>query len=223
MNGNEPQGTRERILDAAGKTFAKKGFRAATVRQISEAAGVNVALLHYYFKDKAGLYQAVLDDLTDQGMKLFPPDMGVRPGEGVEARLAGFVRGLLYRLLSTRGWGGYEGKARLIIKELSDPTPFMDQVVERFARPQKEVLVGIVSEILAPFAAPLLVRACCLSVVAQCLHYGYAKPVIDRLLPGEDLRDEDIALLAEHVTLFSLGGLARVRERAAREAAGGTP
>ncbi|MCM0753659.1 CerR family C-terminal domain-containing protein [Desulfovibrio aminophilus] len=221
MSGNEPQGTRDRILDAAGVIFAKKGFRAATVRQISEAAGVNVALLHYYFKDKAGLYQAVLDDLVDQGVKVFPPDMGVRPGDGPEARLAGFVRGLLHRLLSTRDWGGYDGKARLIIKELSDPTPFMDQVVERFARPQKEILAGIVSELLAPHAAPRVVRACCLSVVAQCLHYGYAKPVIDRLLPGEELHDEDIALLAEHVTRFSLGGLARAKERAARMAAGG--
>lgn len=221
MKKPETQGTRERILDAAGSIFAMRGFRAATVRQISEAAGVNVALLHYYFKDKAGLYQAVLEDLTDCGLRDFPPDMGVLPGDGPEARLAGFIRGLLFRLLSDRSWGGYEGKARLIVKEISDPTPYMDQVVERFARPQKEILQGIVSEILAPHLDPLRVRACCLSVVAQCLHYAYAKPVIDRLLPGVGSRDEDIALLAAHVTEFSLGGMARVREQAERQATGG--
>ncbi len=221
MSENEGQGARGRILDAAGRIFAEKGFRAATVRQISEAAGVNVALLHYYFKDKAGLYQAVLDRLTDQGLRAFPPDMGVRAGAAPEERLAGFVRGFLFRLLSSRGWGGYGGEARLIVKEIADPTPFMDQVLERFARPQKELLQAIVAEILGPFAQPLLVRACCLSVVAQCLHYGYAKPVIDRLMPGVGGSDEDIAFLAEHVTQFSLGGLARTRELAARRAAGG--
>ena len=218
MKKPETHGARERILDKAGTIFAMRGFRAATVRQISEAAGVNVALLHYYFKDKAGLYQAVLEDLTNQGLRDFPPNMGVESGAGPEERLAGFIRGLLFRLLSLRGWGGYEGKARLIVKEISDPTPYLDQVVERFARPQKEILQGIVSEILAPCDAPHMIRACCLSVVAQCLHYAYAKPVIDRLLPGVGARDEDIGYLAVHIAQFSLGGMARIREQGARKA-----
>jgi AcrR family transcriptional regulator len=223
MKKPETHGTRERILDAAGAIFAMRGFRAATVRQISEAAGVNVALLHYYFKDKAGLYQAVLEDLTDRGLRDFPTDMGVKPGAGAGERLAGFIRGLLFRLLSLRGWGGYEGKARLIVKEISDPTPYMDQVVERFARPQKEILQGIVGELLAPHDEPARVRACCLSVVAQCLHYAYAKPVIDRLLPGVGARDEDIAYLATHIAEFSLGGIGRLRRQAAQGAKGGRP
>ncbi len=51
--------TRERILDAGEELFARNGFHGVTVRQITRAAGVDVALAHYYFGTKRGLFDAV--------------------------------------------------------------------------------------------------------------------------------------------------------------------
>ena len=51
---------RERILLSAEKVFAQKGYAAATIRELCEAAGVNRALIYYYFVDKADLYRAVI-------------------------------------------------------------------------------------------------------------------------------------------------------------------
>ena len=48
--------TRERILDAALREFADKGYAGARVRQIAERAGVNAQLISYYFGGKEGLY-----------------------------------------------------------------------------------------------------------------------------------------------------------------------
>lgn len=219
MIENDRQGTRERILDAAGKVFAERGFRAATVRQISQLASANVALLHYYFKDKAGLYQAVVEDLFELGFRVFPADVAV--GSSAEERMEAFIHSFLFRLLSPRGWGGYEGKARLLTKEMADPSPLMDRMVERYLKPYKDLLASIVAELLGPVAGPDLVRRCVVGVVGQCLHYAYAKPVMDRLEVSVESRDEDIAELAGHVTQFSLGGIARIRDWAAAEAAGG--
>ncbi len=50
-----------RLLDAAEELFAEQGYAATSVRQLAEAAGVNPALVHYYFKNKQGLLRAVLD------------------------------------------------------------------------------------------------------------------------------------------------------------------
>jgi len=52
--------TRARLLDAAAHVFAEHGFQAATIRDICTRAGANVAAVNYHFRDKAGLYLAVL-------------------------------------------------------------------------------------------------------------------------------------------------------------------
>src|SRR6266850_6459065 len=49
--------TRERLLDAAEKLFAGRGFRATSVRHITAEAGCNLAAVNYHFGDKVGLYR----------------------------------------------------------------------------------------------------------------------------------------------------------------------
>jgi AcrR family transcriptional regulator len=55
------------ILNAAEKEFSAKGFDGARVDQIAREAGVNKALLYYYFKSKKGLLQALYERLIDKG------------------------------------------------------------------------------------------------------------------------------------------------------------
>ena len=52
--------TRRAILAAAARIFADTGLAGARIDAIAAAAGVNKALLYYYFKSKEGLYQAVV-------------------------------------------------------------------------------------------------------------------------------------------------------------------
>src|SRR5215470_13917420 len=54
--------TRATILAAAEQIFAKAGQAGARIDEIAATAGVNKALLYYYFKSKGGLYEAVLED-----------------------------------------------------------------------------------------------------------------------------------------------------------------
>jgi AcrR family transcriptional regulator len=53
---------RTRLLRAAEKLFAEKGYAATSVQEITEAAEVNKALLYYYFEDKHTLYVSLIDD-----------------------------------------------------------------------------------------------------------------------------------------------------------------
>src|SRR5579872_740133 len=52
--------TREKLIEAAGRVFAEKGYQGATVREICRQAGANVASVNYTFGDKLGLYTEVL-------------------------------------------------------------------------------------------------------------------------------------------------------------------
>jgi len=51
------------IIAAAEKVFALKGFKGATTQEIADLAGLPKANVHYYFKTKAALYTAVLEDI----------------------------------------------------------------------------------------------------------------------------------------------------------------
>lgn len=54
-------GTEKAILDAAGKVFTLKGFAAARMDDIAKEAGINRALLHYYFRSKDKMFDLIFD------------------------------------------------------------------------------------------------------------------------------------------------------------------
>ena len=54
-----PQGTEEKILAAAKKVFHRKGYEGARMQEIADEAGINKALLHYYFRSKEKLFEEV--------------------------------------------------------------------------------------------------------------------------------------------------------------------
>ena len=62
--------TRQLLLQAALKSFADCGYAATSVQQIVDAARVSKPALYYYFKDKAGLFDALVDHAHDERYRL---------------------------------------------------------------------------------------------------------------------------------------------------------
>ena len=56
----------EKIIDAARKLFTQNGFSATRTRDIAEEAGINLALLNYYFRSKQNLFQIIIEEKFDQ-------------------------------------------------------------------------------------------------------------------------------------------------------------
>lgn len=54
--------TEQKIKQAAARIFTQKGFAATKTREIAEEAGINLALLNYYFRSKEKLYQIVMQE-----------------------------------------------------------------------------------------------------------------------------------------------------------------
>ena len=65
-NHHSDSRTRRQLLHAALKQFAERGYTATSVREIVDAARVSKPALYYYFKDKAGLFQALVDHAHDE-------------------------------------------------------------------------------------------------------------------------------------------------------------
>lgn len=67
---SHPNETRAQLLHAAVKCFAHSGYAAASVQQIVSDAKVSKPALYYYFKDKAGLFQALVSEAHDKKLQL---------------------------------------------------------------------------------------------------------------------------------------------------------
>ena len=63
---NKELTTEEKIIDAARKLFTQNGFSATRTRDIAEEAGINLALLNYYFRSKQNLFQIIIEEKFDQ-------------------------------------------------------------------------------------------------------------------------------------------------------------
>jgi AcrR family transcriptional regulator len=205
------QDTKRRILETATGVFGQHGFKAATVREICKLAGTNVAAINYYFGDKEGLYRAVLEDIMATGYDKYPPDTGLDPHATPEERLHAFVRSFLNRILGSDTVSGSEAHRQLMVRELCDPSPALDWLIEEHVRPNKEILISIISDLLGPTVDTKTVGLCALSVIGQCLHYGHAQPIINRVAREYMADIENIEDLAEHITLFSLGGIMKIK------------
>ena len=74
--------TREAILEAAERIFGDEGLEGARTEAIAAAAGVNKALLYYYFQSKDGLYRAVLEgylaDFNRQALEVLSSEGSAR-------------------------------------------------------------------------------------------------------------------------------------------------
>lgn len=196
--------TRDRLLEAAGQVFSESGFRAATVRDIvRRAGGANIAAVNYHFRDKEGLYAAVLEHFAREAVAKYPPHGGLPPGAAPEDQLHAFVRALLLRIFD-KGHQSVHGK--LMAREMIEPTRALGRLVEQVLRPMYGRLCAIIKTLAGPRASLARVERSAKSVVGQCLFYKHCGPVLERLegrLPDE----KDVDALAAHVVAFSIRGI----------------
>jgi AcrR family transcriptional regulator len=202
----ESADTRKRLLEAAAEVFSAEGFRAATVRQICQRASANVAAIHYHFGGKQELYVELLRELGRRAFERYPPTLGLSADPTPEERLFAFVHAFLLRVLSDDGFARH---GRVLSREMVDPSPAIEMVVDEFIRPSFDYLRGIVRTLAGPDADERAVRLAARSIVAQCAFYHHARSLIERLSPDEPRDPAAIRALAEHVARFSLEGLRR--------------
>jgi TetR/AcrR family transcriptional regulator, regulator of cefoperazone and chloramphenicol sensitivity len=196
------QETRRRLIEAGERLFASRGFAHVTVRDICAAADANVAAVNYHFGDKFGLYTEIVQTAA-KAMRETGDDPDRNDVARPEDRLRGYVRGYLHRV---RGADRAPWIHQLIAREMADPTPALDIVVEQAIRPRLRYLAGVIAELLhAPVEDERVVR-CATSVHAQCLSF-VPTAVGRRLYPELETDGEALEALANHVVEFSLAGI----------------
>ena len=197
----EEQGPRGRLIDAAGEGFAEHGFHAATIREITRQAGVNVAAVNYYFRDKEELYSAALQHAHKSACTLAPGDAEALPPE---ERLHCFVRALLSRFLDPLRpkWHG-----QLMAREMASPTPMLRHLIDEVFRPNCRWLSALLQELGGGRFDAEQLEYLTTSVLGQCVFYRQNRPIIQSISPELLGRDGLVDRLARHITDFSLAAI----------------
>ena len=119
--------TQEKILDAAEALFMEHGFEATSLRQITAAAGVNLAAVNYHFGSKEELFQAVLTR--------FEREAAPRPLSCEKILGAMFIPALRLARDPRRGGKNF---LRLLGRAYADPAPF----IRHFLTEQYAVMIA---------------------------------------------------------------------------------
>ena len=203
--------TRSRLIEAAGRLFADQGYKRVTIRQICRAAGANVAAVNYHFGGKLGIYREVLETAIGKLQRVTEESIRAGAGKPADVRLRQFVR----VFVTTVAQGGPTWIRGLMFRETWDPTPALGELVERGLRPRIEYLSGILAELLGLPPSDRRVRMCAGSVQSQLVMAAW-NPVAERLYPGPPPTREDIDVIVDHITRFSLGGLSALSDSRGR-------
>jgi TetR/AcrR family transcriptional regulator, regulator of cefoperazone and chloramphenicol sensitivity len=198
-----PDDTQRRLLESAGQVFAEKGFKAATVREICQLAGANIAAINYYFRDKERLYSATLNYAFECKSDLMA--MPAWPeGTSGEQKLRAFIHTVLTHMLEeqARPW-----QMQLLIRELSNPSPAGKDLVQNFIRPIYEFLWGLLREVLPAEVPEDKLHLTAISIIGQCLYMRISRKVIPLVVGEEEFRSYTADRLADHIADFSLAAL----------------
>lgn len=207
---------RERILLAALRLFADKGYASASVRDIAHAADANVAAIGYYFGDKAGLYRAALyEPVHGQADCAAPFDA---PDIPLKTALTRYMRACL------RPLGQGEAallSVRLRMREAFEATGMLDE--ERALRVQMHRrLVALLARQLGAPAPDTELDALACAIFALVAYPYYGREQIRRAAPAlvdaPDALDAWSARLAGYAVAL-VAAEARRRRANARRAA----
>lgn len=202
-----------RLLEAACKVFAEKGFRGATIMEISSLAGANIASINYHFGDKKTLYVEAWRYAFATSIEQYPPDGGVPDNASPKERLKGHI-GALLRRLSDKNTLEF-----LIARtELTNPTGLLQDVLREEIAPIHRKLKGIVADLLGPSASEPQIKNCVLSIISLCIEpMVLARSTNEQNGKGLFPPIDDIEEFVEHVIQFSLGGLKSIKASGLRK------
>ncbi len=140
--------TRGKILAAAEREFAEKGYELASVREISRRAGVNMALANRYFGSKEELYRIVARRLFgDLGAPMAALAERAADEASWRAAVREWVDDFLFMTLPTEP--AQELCAALFRHEVTHPTKFHAEFLRDFGKPVYDALRNLLARVLA--------------------------------------------------------------------------
>jgi AcrR family transcriptional regulator len=135
---NKNQDTEGQILDAAKNVFQKKGMDGARMQEIADEAGINKAMLHYYYRSKQLLFEAVFSS----AFSLLAPQLNkiLNDDSSIEEKVKNFTHNYISFIIK------HPYLPNFIIQELNRNPKFFEKIQQNAAFPTLEKFKNQVNE-----------------------------------------------------------------------------
>jgi len=204
--------TRERILDAALAAFGEASFKAVTTRRISQAAGVSLPTLQYYFGDKEGLYRACAEAIVER-YRRHTRGAGAEAAQALKEHCAsamarvhlkaliGALAGFLVGSKEAQRW------AQFVARELRDPGPAFEILYENLWRPGVEITARLIARILGSPESDPAGRIQALLLISSLLAFQSGRSISLRTMHWSTIGREELALVLTgiHAQIDAIG------------------
>ena len=215
--GGQERGARarERLLQEATRIFAEKGFARASTREICQAAGQNVAAIHYYFGDKAGLHRAALlrpIEMTNEALADFDD-----PALTLEEALRKVMAGLL--CLPEAG-APPDLEMRLFLREMLEPSGSLQDIVVQHIQPVHQRMVNMLARHTGAAGPDDDLHQLAFALSAMVHDYCMSRPFMDGLAPGLLHGDGATERVLERLVGYGLALVNHERARRGKPGAG---
>jgi TetR/AcrR family transcriptional regulator len=204
--GDQSGSGREALLEAARELLCEKGLPRLTSREVAQRAGVKPALINYYFGDRRGLLQAVMEEASG--------DLGSRLQRAATSH--GSVEERLTRLLEStlKAFAEEPYAPRLLFEQvIFADDDLMDRFVERSGRAQFDAFRRVIEDGQREGCFRAVDTEIALGALGGlCILFGAATPLLQRLMDLDELTPESAKSIAQRASELIVHGLAASRE-----------
>ncbi len=197
---------RERILTIAEDLLLEDGYDNVSIRELTDAAGVNVALVNYYFGSKRNLYLEALRSKFSCAAKrkcaLLHQSINANPDPDLRQIISAYVA---LHMSDDECVAATQSFLQLVSRQLAEDDDAMELLLQEMVTPIHQLLKNAIGKIY-PKMPEAKISYCISSITGQIFHFLRC-PGAFRTLAGHSETDDLRELVAEHIIEFSLKGI----------------
>lgn len=180
---DKKENTEEKIIDAARSVFMKKGMDGARMQEIADEAGINKALLHYYFRSKEKLFDAIFGQIIKIA---FPKITGIISSDAdFMTKLDQFLDAYLDILLKHPYFPGF------VLKEVNRDSSLFIKLMTKHGFSPLPVYDVINKAVEKGEIIPIEPMHLIANVIGMCVFPFAARPIIEFAAFDEDKNATD--------------------------------
>ncbi|MEZ4946915.1 MAG: TetR/AcrR family transcriptional regulator [Cyclobacteriaceae bacterium] len=182
MPKSETKPSEELILNAAVKVFTRKGYTGARMEEIAKEAGINRALLHYYFRDKETMFNIIFETKFKE---FFTGMFGVFQSN---ASLTEKIRSIIDHEITVLS--KHPDLARFVIMEIAQQPERLIQFGQKLGFNPRMMLQNFQKEIQQNVQEgkirPIDGRQLLMNIISICIYPFVAKPIIKTMMQMDE-------------------------------------